>query len=65
MDEIYKLKEKYDSHEIEESQIKSEDKIKIAKLYKEEIERIRESIDYIKKETERYKMKIEALNKNN
>lgn len=65
MDEIYKLKEKYDSHEIEESQIKNEDKIKIAKLYKDEIEHIRESIDYIKKETERYKMKIQAINKNN
>lgn len=65
MDRIEELKRKYDNREIEENQIAYEDKVKIAKLYKEEIEHIRESIEYIKKETERYRMKIEAITKNN
>lgn len=65
MDRIEELKRKYDNYEIEENQIAHEDKVKIAKLYKEEIEHIRESIEYIKKETERYRMKIEAITKNN
>lgn len=65
MDKIKELKRKYDNYEIEENQIAHEDKVKIAKLYKEEIEQIRESIEYIKKETERYRMKIKAFNENN
>lgn len=61
MENIKKIKEKFERGEITQEDMDIETQKQVAKLYKEEIEQIRENIADIRKETRNYKKKIDSL----
>lgn len=61
MEDIKEIKEKFERGEISQEDMDIETQKKVAKLYKEEIEKIREDIADIKNETDTYKKKIDDL----
>lgn len=65
MENIKEIKEKFERGEISQEDMDIETQKKVANLYKEEIEQIRENITAIRKETSEYKKKIAELDKVN
>ena len=61
MENIKKIKERFERGEILQEDMDIEIQKKVAKLYKEEIEQIRDKITVIRKETNKYKKKINEL----
>ncbi len=61
MENIKKIKERFERGEILQEDMGIETQKKVAKLYKEEIEQIRDKITVIRKETNKYKKKINEL----
>jgi len=61
VENIKKIKEKFERGEITQEDMDIETQKQVAKLYKEEIEQIRENIADIRKETRNYKKKIDSL----
>ncbi len=61
MENIKKIKERFERGEILQEDMDIEIQKKVAKLYKEEIEQISENITAIRKETNEYKKKIDEL----
>ena len=58
MSNIEDIKKKFDNYEITSDEIKNEDKIKIAKMYKDEIDILRKDIKEIKSRILDYERKI-------
>lgn len=65
MENIKEIKEKFERGEISQEDMDIETQKKVANLYREEIEQIRENITAIRKETSEYKKKIAELDKVN
>ncbi len=65
MSNIEDIKKKFDNYEITSDDIKNEDKIKIAKMYKDEIDILRKDIKEIKSRILDYERKINNLKEKN
>ena len=65
MSNIEDIKKKFDNYEITSDDIKNEDKIKIAKMYKDEIDIHRKDIKEIKSRILDYERKINNLKEKN
>lgn len=65
MSNIEDIKKKFDNYEITSDEIKNEDKIKIAKMYKDEIDILRKDIKEIKSRILDYERKINNLKEKN
>lgn len=65
MSNIEDIKKKFDNYKITSDDIKNEDKIKIAKMYKDEIDILRKDIKEIKSRILDYERKINNLKEKN
>ena len=63
MEDIKKIRDKFERGEISQKDMDIETQKKILKLYKEEIEEIRADINAIRNETHTYRKGIEELDK--
>ena len=58
-EEIKLLKEKFDDHKINELELNDEQKKKIAELYMDEIDKIRNHIEDLESQIDSYKEKLD------
>lgn len=63
MEDIKKIRDRFERGEISQKDMDIETQKKILKLYKEEIEEIRADINAIRNETDTYRKGIEELDK--